>query len=150
LIRQINGAATGIAAAVDEHGAAAQEIVRNVAQAAHGTREVTHNIVRVVKASEATGAVASRAGLGLRTFPAIRAAERGGPRVPHGRPGGLRALRPADRRKPATLHRQHGFRRSPALTGRRFCSNARVFMSFGAEWERSPVRTGMREWACVS
>lgn len=58
LIRQINGAATGIAAAVDEHGAAAQEIVRNVAQAAHGTGEVTHNIVRVVKASEATGAVA--------------------------------------------------------------------------------------------
>ena len=59
LIREINGVATSIAAAVEEQSAATQEIVRNVAQAASGTGEVTHNIVGVAQASEATGSAAT-------------------------------------------------------------------------------------------
>ena len=59
-IREINGVATIIAAAVEQQGAATQEIVRNVAQAATGTDQVTSNIVGVAQASEATGAAATQ------------------------------------------------------------------------------------------
>ena len=59
-IREISGVATGIAAAVEEQGAATQEIVRNVAQAATGTREVTTNMVGVAHAAEETGAAAAQ------------------------------------------------------------------------------------------
>lgn len=59
-IREINGVATTIAAAVEQQGAATQEIVRNVAQAATGTDQVTSNIVGVAQASEATGAAATQ------------------------------------------------------------------------------------------
>ena len=59
-IREINGVATSIAAAVEEQGAATQEIVRNVAQASAGTSEVTHNIAAVAQASEETGAAAGQ------------------------------------------------------------------------------------------
>ncbi|MGU3359412.1 methyl-accepting chemotaxis protein [Methylobacterium sp. M6A4_1b] len=59
-IREINGVATSIAAAVEEQGAATQEIVRNVAQASTGTTEVTSNIARVAQASEATGTAAGQ------------------------------------------------------------------------------------------
>ena len=52
--------ATSIAAAVEEQGAATQEIVRNVGQAASGTTEVTSNIAGVAQASEETGAAASQ------------------------------------------------------------------------------------------
>lgn len=55
-IQEISGVATGIAAAVEEQGAATQEIVRNVAQAAMGTGEVTSNIAGVAGAAEETGA----------------------------------------------------------------------------------------------
>ncbi|WP_183436917.1 methyl-accepting chemotaxis protein [Methylobacterium sp. R2-1] len=58
-IREINSVATGIAAAVEQQGAATQEIVRNVAQASSGTSEVTRNIAGVAQASEETGAAAS-------------------------------------------------------------------------------------------
>lgn len=57
-IREISGVATSIAAAVEEQGAATQEIVRNVAQASSGTAEVTSNIAGVARASEDTGAAA--------------------------------------------------------------------------------------------
>nr|WP_313901741.1 hypothetical protein [Methylobacterium sp. J-088] len=50
--------ATSIAAAVEQQGAATQEIVRNVTQAATGTSEVTSNMAGVAEASEATGAAA--------------------------------------------------------------------------------------------
>ena len=60
LIREISGVATSIAAAVEEQGAATQEIVRNVAQASTGTNEVTGNIAGVAQASEETGAAASQ------------------------------------------------------------------------------------------
>ncbi|MGH1589280.1 methyl-accepting chemotaxis protein [Methylobacterium phyllosphaerae] len=59
-IREINGVATSIAAAVEEQGAATQEIVRNVTQAAQGTGEVTSNITGVAGAAEETGAAASQ------------------------------------------------------------------------------------------
>ncbi|ACB22278.1 methyl-accepting chemotaxis protein [Methylobacterium radiotolerans] len=59
-IREINGVATSIAAAVEEQGAATQEIVRNVTQAAQGTGEVTSNIAGVAGAAEETGAAASQ------------------------------------------------------------------------------------------
>ncbi|WP_082479175.1 methyl-accepting chemotaxis protein [Methylobacterium sp. Leaf102] len=59
-IREINDVAASIAAAVEEQGAATQEIVRNVAQASTGTSEVTQNIAGVARASEETGAAASQ------------------------------------------------------------------------------------------
>jgi methyl-accepting chemotaxis protein len=59
-IREISGVAGSIAAAVEQQGAATQEIVRNVAQAAAGTSEVTHNIAGVAGAAEETGAAASQ------------------------------------------------------------------------------------------
>jgi methyl-accepting chemotaxis protein len=59
-IREINGVATSIADAVEQQGAATQEIVRNVAQAAMGTDEVTDNISSVAHASEETGAAAGQ------------------------------------------------------------------------------------------
>ncbi|UYW26876.1 methyl-accepting chemotaxis protein [Methylorubrum extorquens] len=59
-IREINNVAAGIAAAVEQQGAATQEIVRNVAQASSGTSEVTRNISGVAQASEETGIAASQ------------------------------------------------------------------------------------------
>lgn len=49
-----------IAAAVEDRGAATQKIVRNVAQAAMGTGEVTGNVLGVAGAAEYTGAEASQ------------------------------------------------------------------------------------------
>ncbi len=48
------------ALAVEEQGAATQEIVRNVSQTAAGAGEVTSNIAGVAQASEETGAAASK------------------------------------------------------------------------------------------
>ena len=59
-IQEISGVATSIAAAVEQQGAATQEIVRNVAQAALGTGEVTGNIAGVADAAEQTGAAATQ------------------------------------------------------------------------------------------
>jgi methyl-accepting chemotaxis protein len=56
-IKQIN---FGIASAVEEQGAATQEIARNVQQAAQGTDEVTRTIHTVKEASVGTGAAARR------------------------------------------------------------------------------------------
>lgn len=59
-IREIAGVSTGIAAAVEEQGAATQEIVRNVNQAAVGTGAVTSTIAGVAGAAESTGAAAGQ------------------------------------------------------------------------------------------
>ena len=59
-IHEISGVATAIAAAVEQQGAATQEIVRNVAQAASGTDAVTTTIAGVAGAAEETGAAASQ------------------------------------------------------------------------------------------
>ena len=59
-IRDIDSVATAIAAAVEEQGAATQEIVRNVSQASAGAAEVTGNIAGVAGAAEATGSAANQ------------------------------------------------------------------------------------------
>jgi methyl-accepting chemotaxis protein len=59
-IQEISGVATTIAAAVEEQGAATQEIVRNLTQAAQGTGAVTSTITGVAGAAEETGAAASQ------------------------------------------------------------------------------------------
>ncbi|AWN37045.1 methyl-accepting chemotaxis protein [Methylobacterium radiodurans] len=59
-IRDIDAVAAQIAAAVEEQGAATQEIVRNVAEASTGTSAVTRNIIGVAQASEDTGAAAGQ------------------------------------------------------------------------------------------
>ncbi|WP_430911521.1 methyl-accepting chemotaxis protein [Methylobacterium sp. sgz302541] len=59
-IREISGVATSLSAAVEEQGAATQEIVRNVSQAAMGTGEVTANIAGVAGAADETGAAAAQ------------------------------------------------------------------------------------------
>ena len=57
---RVNDTATSIASAVEEQGAATQEIARNVQQAAKGNEEVSANIVGVNKATETTGQAASQ------------------------------------------------------------------------------------------
>jgi methyl-accepting chemotaxis protein len=57
---EINTVAATIAAAVEEQGAATQEIVRNVAQASSSSSEVTTNIAGVARAPEETGAAVSQ------------------------------------------------------------------------------------------
>ncbi|MCJ2057474.1 methyl-accepting chemotaxis protein [Methylobacterium sp. J-048] len=59
-IQEISGVATSIAAAVEQQGAATQEIVRNVGQAAQGTGEVTDNITGVADAADETGKAAGQ------------------------------------------------------------------------------------------
>jgi methyl-accepting chemotaxis protein len=45
---------------VEEQGAATQEIVRNVGEAAQGTGSVTHNITGVAEAADQTGKATSQ------------------------------------------------------------------------------------------
>jgi methyl-accepting chemotaxis protein len=59
-IGRINEIATTIASAVEEQGAATQEISRNVQQASAGTQEVSSNIGGVSQAAAETGAAASQ------------------------------------------------------------------------------------------
>lgn len=59
-IREINGIAATIASAVEEQGAATQEIARNVQQAAIGTSEVSTSISGVTKAAADTGFASSQ------------------------------------------------------------------------------------------
>ena len=59
-IREIDGVAASIAAAVEQQGAATQEIVRNVAEAAAGTGAVTGTIASLAQAAEETGAAANQ------------------------------------------------------------------------------------------
>ena len=56
----INEIATTIAAAIEEQGAATQEIARNVQQASAGTHEVSKNMTQVTRAAEETGAGAGK------------------------------------------------------------------------------------------
>ena len=57
-IRTVDETSAAIAAAMEEQGAATQEIARNVQEAATGTEEVSRNIVGVNQASEESGAAA--------------------------------------------------------------------------------------------
>ncbi len=59
-IGEIDQISTAIAAAVEQQGAATQEIARNVEEAAKGTQEVSSNIGGVTEAANSTGAVANQ------------------------------------------------------------------------------------------
>jgi methyl-accepting chemotaxis protein len=59
-IGRINEIATTIASAVEEQGAATQEIARNVQQASAGTSEVTSNIAGVSQAAADTGSASTQ------------------------------------------------------------------------------------------
>jgi methyl-accepting chemotaxis protein len=59
-IAKIDQVNAGIASAVEEQGAATQEIARNVEQASAGTQEVSTNIGSVRQASNDTGEVATQ------------------------------------------------------------------------------------------
>ncbi|MBL8707570.1 MAG: methyl-accepting chemotaxis protein, partial [Rhodospirillaceae bacterium] len=59
-IDRVNEISTAIASAVEEQGAATQEISRNVQQASGGAAEVTTNIVGVTQASQQTSAGATQ------------------------------------------------------------------------------------------
>jgi methyl-accepting chemotaxis protein len=59
-IGRMSEIASAIASAVEEQGAATQEIARNVQQAAQGTGEVTANITGVSQAAQDTGAAATQ------------------------------------------------------------------------------------------
>jgi methyl-accepting chemotaxis protein len=59
-IREIDGVATSIAAAVEQQGAATREIARNVAEGASGTGAVTGTIDEVARAADDTGSAATR------------------------------------------------------------------------------------------
>jgi methyl-accepting chemotaxis protein len=59
-IRRISEIATTIASAVEEQGAATQEITRNVQQAANGTTQVASNISEVSSEAAMTGSGAAQ------------------------------------------------------------------------------------------
>lgn len=59
-IRKMNEIAATIASAVEQQGAATQEIARNVQQAAEGTSEVSQNIIGVNVAANETGVAAGQ------------------------------------------------------------------------------------------
>ncbi len=59
-ITEINEIAASIAAAIEQQGAATQEITRNVQEAYSGTQDVTNNIHGVNEAAASTGAAAEQ------------------------------------------------------------------------------------------
>jgi methyl-accepting chemotaxis protein len=59
-IARVSEISTAIASAVEEQGAATQEIARNVQEAAVGTQEVSANIVSVTEAAQETGTAATQ------------------------------------------------------------------------------------------
>ncbi|CAN7610646.1 HAMP domain-containing methyl-accepting chemotaxis protein [Bradyrhizobium sp. LjRoot220] len=59
-IGRMSEIASAIAAAVEEQGAATQEIARNVQQAAHGTQQVSANIADVQQGASETGSASSQ------------------------------------------------------------------------------------------
>ncbi|MGN6424842.1 MAG: methyl-accepting chemotaxis protein [Asticcacaulis sp.] len=59
-IEQVRGISTAIAAAVEQQGAATDEIAGNTARAADGTTQVTENIFGVGRAAEQTGAASTQ------------------------------------------------------------------------------------------
>ena len=59
-VQELSAVATRIASAVEQQGAATQEIVRNVSQAAQGAADVTGTIAGVADAAKGTGAAADQ------------------------------------------------------------------------------------------
>ena len=97
-ISEISVLASGIASAVEQQGAATQEIVRNVGHAAVGAGAVTRNIAGVARAAEGAGAAAAQvlgSASGLSNpGPATR---HGGSPLPGLGPGGIRKADPPPR-----------------------------------------------------
>jgi len=60
MIVDINQTASAIASAVEQQGAATQEIARNIQEAARGTEEVSANITNVREAATSTGTAATQ------------------------------------------------------------------------------------------
>ena len=60
VIEQVRQISIGISSAVEEQGAATQEIARNVQEAAQGTQEVSSNIAGISEAATATGAASQQ------------------------------------------------------------------------------------------
>jgi methyl-accepting chemotaxis protein len=58
IIGEVSEVATAIAAAVEQQGAATQEITRSTQQAARGTDDVSNNITGVIAGADATGTAA--------------------------------------------------------------------------------------------
>ena len=56
----MNGIATGVAAAMEEQGAATNEIARNVQQAAQGTQVVTGSIMEMKRGATETGTASTQ------------------------------------------------------------------------------------------
>jgi methyl-accepting chemotaxis protein len=59
-IGRISDIATSIASAVEQQGAATQEITRNVQQAAHGTTQVAGSITEVSRGATETGSASAQ------------------------------------------------------------------------------------------
>ena len=59
-IERLSEISSTIAAAVEEQGAATQEISRNVQQAAHGTQQVSTNIIDVQRGASETGSASAQ------------------------------------------------------------------------------------------
>ncbi len=59
-IGRLSEISAAVAAAVEEQGAATQEISRNVQQAAHGTQDVSSNIINVQRGASDTGSASSQ------------------------------------------------------------------------------------------
>jgi methyl-accepting chemotaxis protein len=59
IIGEVSQVATAIAAAVEQQGAATQEITRSTQQAAHGTQQAADNLSGVTKGADASGAAAA-------------------------------------------------------------------------------------------
>ncbi|MDB5567231.1 MAG: methyl-accepting chemotaxis protein [Tardiphaga sp.] len=70
IIGEVNEVATAIAAAVEEQGAATQEITRSTQQAAQGTKNVSDNITGVSADADAAGAAAQNVKLASETLAA--------------------------------------------------------------------------------
>lgn len=70
IIGEVNEVATAIAAAVEQQGAATQEITRNTQLAAQGTRNVADNITGVSADADAAGAAAQNVKLASETLAA--------------------------------------------------------------------------------
>jgi methyl-accepting chemotaxis protein len=89
-IGRMSEIASTVASAVEEQGAATQEISRNVQQAAHGTQQVSANIVDVQRGASETGSASSQVltaakiAIGRKQPPQAR-----GRQVPQVGPGGL-------------------------------------------------------------
>jgi methyl-accepting chemotaxis protein len=60
VIAEVHGIGGVISAAVEQQQAATQDIAKSIAQATHGTEEVTNNILQVQQAAASTGNAAGR------------------------------------------------------------------------------------------